>query len=312
MMNRDDARSDFVLAAAGAFLLPLVASLIASIPFYPDGGSWFALGLDLLWLASFTMLVPWVIARHREQGAAAFDLTGKQDAIRRGTIIALPIVLFGTLRAYSQLGSPSAALGLYALPLGGDPTIGEFDLFEFVARILGRTVVIVGSVVFAGFLINRARDAFAEVDIPVVEALRTFGMGAAAASLLMGLLLLLRQSIGLTLWLGSTAVLVLLVLLADRLVYANMSTTRAAILAPGIVTVVLHVFSFGGLFRGDLAAALWFSSLGFGLMVVAACLAGTRATKLAWVMPVAATGLWPTCLSPIGLQQGMSAACFAG
>ncbi len=310
MMNSEDARSDFVLAAAAAVLLPFLADLATAIPFYPAGGSFARHLLDVAWSAVHLMLVPLIIVRYREQGLAGFGLSGDRRVIGQAAILALPLVALGILRGYVRRGSVSAIGGQFALALPGSPAVGGgADVGEILARVLGIVVVAIGSVVLIGFLINRAEDAFRQVGIPLVEALRTYGMGAAAVSAVFGLLAIAGRSLSFGLAAGATLALGALVLLADRLVYGNMSTNRSTILAPAIAVLVFHVLATGGVFGGDLVFGLWWGSLGFGLVVVAACLAQTRATALAFVVPLLAAALYPTCISPISVVQGATTFC---
>jgi hypothetical protein len=312
MMMSDDARSDFVLAAASAYLIPQLGGLLPRLPLYDTLPYLVRVFVQLGLIGAGLMLVPVIIMRFREQGAAGCDLVaGNSAAIRKGLVIALPIAALGVIRGYSLLGGGSALLGEAAIPLGGNPAVTGFDIQEMIFRISRLVVVSVGAVVFSGFLINRARSAFRPVEISAVEALRTYGMGATGISLVLGLLRVVSgRGPGPAVILGSSLVLAMVVLLADRLVHPGQTATRMGILAPGIATAVLHVLAAGGLFGGgDLLTGLWLASLGGGLMVVAASIAGTKATTMAWVTPVLATLLFRSCIAPVSAGQSMLAAC---
>ncbi len=311
MMNSEDARSDFVLAAAGAVLMPFLASLVANLPGYPSPTSLLGELLAIAWMGATLAFVPVVIVRYREQGPKGFALGGSRAVLSKAAVLAVPLLVLGYLRAMALVGPVRAALGRLAIPFAGSPTLGDsgLDPLDVLVRALYLVVLVAGSLVLVGFLIDRARDAFRSVDLPVVEALRTYGMAAAAAGLLFGLLAMVGRGVGASLAIGAPLVVVALVLLADRHVYAGMTTSRAAVLAPAIATAVFHVLATGGVFGGDLVLGLWWGSLGFGLVVVAACLARTGPTALAWTVPVVAAVLWPTCISPVSVVQGAAGFC---
>lgn len=310
-MNSEDARSDFVLAAAGAVLLPFLASLVASIPGHPDAGSLPGRLLVVLWTGVSLAFVPIVIGRYREQGLRAYGLHGSRDVLPRAAMVAVPLVVLGYLRAAAVVGPGPGLAGRLAIPFAGNPAVdgGSGGPLDVLVRALYLAVLVAGSLVLVGFLVDRARDAFRSPEMPVVEALRTFGMAAAAASVVFGLLAVVGRDVPIALALGASVALVLVVLLADRFVFTGMTTTRAGILAPAIATAVFHLLSTGRVFGGDLVLGLWWGSLGFGLVVAAACLARTGATSLAFAVPIAAALLYPTCISPVGLPQGASGFC---
>lgn len=305
----DDARSDFVLAVGGAALLPMIAALVAQVPPYP----WLPLLvrnlLGIGWIGLHLMLVPWAITRHREQGIASYDLDGDRRALRSGLLLAVPIVLLGTLRAYSLQGTWTAFLGLLGGSTVGGPVVAPFDLERLALTYLLVAMTAVGMVVFSGFVVNRARDAFREVSIPTVEALRTYGMAAVGVAFITGLMLVLKQAITFPFAVAAAVGLAALILLADRKIFSGMTTTRASILAPAFATLGLHIMATGGLFSDALLFGLWWGALGFGLMVVVASIAGTSATKLAWVTPVLATAIWPSCMATASISQISSGFC---
>ncbi len=308
MMNSEDARSDFVLAAAGAVLIPYLADLARSLPGYPSDGSSFGTLLAILWLGLTMMFVPIVIGRHREEGLAAYSLAAPRDPLPRVAIIAIPVILLGFLRAMSLVGPLRAVVGRFGIPQGGTPALAAagFDPIELVLRIAYIGTVGVGALVLIGFLVNRAPDAFRSPDLPVVEGLRTYGMGAAGASVFFGLLAVVSRGVGMQLAIGASVALAATILIADRFVVSTMHTTRAAILAPAIASAVFHVLSTGGILGGDLVLGLWLASLGFGIVVVAASLARTGATAIAFAVPIVVTSIYPTCISAVSAIQSGS------
>lgn len=311
MMNSEDARSDFVLAAAAAALLPFVAGFVSGLPGYPVDGIIGGL-LAIVWLGLTMLFVPIVIVRYREEGLSAFSIGGQRQALGKVAVVAVPIVVLGYLRSMSLMGPFVGLLGRLGIPLGGTPTVGApgADLVDLVLRVLYIAVLLVGSIGLTGFLVSRAEDAFRSPDMPVVEALRTFGMGAAAASLVLGLLATVGRGYAITTTIGASLALAATVLLADRFVYGNMTTTRAGIIGPAIATLAFHILSTGGVLGGDLVTGLWWGSLGFGLVVVAASLSKTKATSIAFVVPIVAATLYPTCIAPVSLAQGIGISGF--
>ena len=80
------------------------------------------------------------------------------------------------------------------------------------------------------------------------------------------------------------------VLVADRLVPVAPTTSRATFLAPAIVAVVAHVWSFGG-FRANLPFSLYSGALAAGVVVVLAALIEARRTGWA-IVPLLAAITW--------------------
>ena len=97
-------------------------------------------------------------------------------------------------------------------------------------------------------------------------------------------------------------------LVADRVVTTRRTTPRAAVLTPVVVLVVVHVFAFGGLFRGDLLSGLYAGALAAGTATVTAVLLETRESAWAVVPVYLALHWWPSCLSPLPMEF-FAAAC---
>lgn len=311
-MNADDARSDFVLAAATTLFGGVVASLIVALPVYPRQGV-LAEVLGLAWLFVLTGLVPFLLVRYRDMGLDGFGLDPDRGGLAPGFLLALPVVLLGVARTVG-LGESRGIDGILdgpAVPLTrallgrlsggafGDPTVGPEPsaadaMVDFVFRSASVVLLWVGIVLLFTFLTTRARDGFRRTELPLVEGLRTFGMAAAGLALLFGLLSAVRPGVTLVTSLLNVGALVALVLLSDRYVTKRMSTSRATLLAPAVVALLVHVV--GG---GDLLFNLYAGVMAAGAAIVLAALVETRTHAWAVVPVGAAMALYPTCLSPL-------------
>lgn len=294
--NPEEARSDFVLAAAvalfGPLLLILLRSLLPSV--LEQGVVWAVVSIAALF--AFTGLVPLLLARYRGEGMAAFGLDAPRAAIARGLLLAIPAALVGVMVLWSQpiptvagqavRGQLAALLGaLGFLVSGGGP-------IEALLSVLALATAIVGNVLLYTFLTVKARDGFGRTDITMLEALRTYGALAAAGGLVIGLLLAAIQGGVLRVTLEALA-LFSLVLIADRMVVPGHATTRAAVLAPAIVALLAGVELFGGHLLTSLRSGL----LGAGVIIVVAVLVETRRHAWAVVPLIAAVILYPTALA---------------
>lgn len=295
-MSTEDARSDFILAGAAALVGPMVVALLARIPGYPSRGD-LGIALQLVWVLAVTTFVPWWLVRYRQLGSEGYGYLEDRAGLRSGLLVALPVVVVGMLRTLGRGAS------LATMPLGrlwvGSPVVGDgpsaaqlsLSLLFVVAEI---AVILAAVALLFPFLTVRAREGFRPTEIPLIEGLRTFGMGAAGVSLVLGLMFAFVPSVDLVTILLSVGGLVGMVLLADRLVTRKMRTTRATLLAPAILTILMHVLTRGG----GLLGALFTGVLAAGTVVVIATLIETR--RHAWaVLPVAvALVVYPTCLLP--------------
>lgn len=304
--DTEEARSDFVLTAAALVFGGFIVSLVAMLPFYPRSGIVAAL-LSLAWLFALTALVPLLLARYRDQTADAFGLDTGREAVVPGLALAAPVVVAAVLRSVLLGGTPvRAVLGRFAGAGGFDPRLADpagaaLSLFDLVLAALTVAVLTVGGVLLYTFLTTRARDGFRRVELPLTQALRSFGMAAAGIAALLGLLRSIAGA-GLLPTLVTVAGLVALVLLADRLIPAGVTTGRAAILGPAVVALVAAVVGTGGLF-GNLLGGLFVGSLAGGVAIVIACLVESRRAAWAVVPMVAAMAVYPaSCLSPLSLQ----------
>lgn len=301
-MNPDEARSDFILAAATAVLGPFVVNLVADLPFYPSFDSLLFDLLRIVWIFSLSGLVPLLLVRYRDQGLAGFGLGADRSGVSQGLLLAAPILVIGVLRTWSVIPLPRALFGRLGLAFGGNPVING----DSTSAALDLTLTLVELVAaFAGllllftFLTTRARDGFRQTAVTQVEALRTFGMATAAAALLLGGLNSLGGTTSGTAVLLNVGGLVAIILLADRLVSPGVETSRATVMAPALVALLLHVVRGGGLFSSNLAFGLYAGAMAAGVAIAIAVLVETK--RFAWaVVPAAAMMvLYPTCLSPL-------------
>lgn len=282
----EEARSDFILAAAATLFGPLLVFFLQSLLpplFRGTVGNLVQLALFF----AYTGLVPLLLARYRDQGLEAFGLDEGREGLVPGVLVAVPIVVVAIGLQLALSGDVVAAvLGTLAGVLAGPVAL--------LMTILRAVVVAAAVVLLYTFLTTKARNAFARNEVPQVEMLRTFGIAAAGAGFLAGLLLLVRGGSVLRVLIEALT-LAAVVLLADRFVTASGRTTRATVLAPAIVALVVKLELFGGNFLPSLRGAL----LGAGLVIVVAVLLETR--RYAWAaLPVlVATVLWPTPLIPV-------------
>lgn len=282
----EEARSDFILAAAVTLFGPLILRLLQEVipgVFVGTFGNLLSLGLFF----AYTGLVPLLLARYRDEGIEAFGLDTGREGIGPGVLIALPIVALAIVLQLALSGNVlDSILGTLAGVLVGP--------INALLTLLRAVVVSAAVVLLYTFLTTKARHGFARNEVPQLEMLRTFGMAAAAGGFLVGLLLLVRGGSFLRVALDA-GTLAVVVLAADRFVDAAGRTTRATILAPAIVALIVKVELFSGSFLLSLRGAL----LGAGLAIVAAVLIETRRYAWAAIPVLVATVLWPTPLIPV-------------
>ncbi|MEX2505096.1 MAG: hypothetical protein WD378_09605 [Egicoccus sp.] len=301
-MSREDARSDVILAGATTLFGGIVIGLLSALPLYPRGGV-AGVALDLVWIFVLTGLVPWLLARYRDERLNAFGLDGPR-AWRTGLILVVPIAALGVLRQFVSAGlTDTALLGR----VGGAGFTGVGNATAIALGLLAFVVTSLGALLLTSFLVVRGRDAFRSPDVLLTELLRTFGVGACGVALVLGLL----RSIGPAQLLPTLLQVVglgALVLVADRVVTTRRMAPRAAILTPVVVLGAAHVFAFGGLFRGDLLSGLYAGALAAGTATVTAVLLESREKAWAIVPMYLALHWWPSCLSPLPMEF-FAAAC---
>jgi hypothetical protein len=306
-LSAEDARSDVILAGATTLFGWFAVGILQQLPFYPRSGL-LPLLLQVGWIFVLTGLVPLLLARHRGDGAAAFGLDAPRAAWATGLGLALPVVGLGILRqlVLARDLSLETLTGTLFGRIGGatlSPVVGPSGAFGIAALLQAALFVAMtfGALLLVPFLTARGRTAFRSPDVSLTELLRTFGMGAAAVALLLGLV----RSIGaasplnVLLHVGTLAVVVLL---ADRSVPSGPQAPRAAVLTPVVVVVVSHVLAAGGLFRGDLLTGLYTGALAAGTATVIAVLIETRTRAWAVVPLIVALHWWPSCIGPLALD----------
>lgn len=299
-MWTEDARSDFVLVVAAVVLGGLLLDFVARIPGYPSGG---IVGLALLtaWVAAVTAWPPVALTRYRDLGVAGYGLSRDRGEVASGLVVAAPLLVVGVVRGALDGGTLQTLLGRgaeYALRLPEGQQVTAIPV-----SVLLVVVVAVSSILCFGALTHRSRDAFRGPEMPVREALRTYGMIGAGAGLLLGLLAAAAGSVSALGALLDALAVAGTVLAADRLVDARDRAPRWALVAPPIVAAVLCVFSLGGfLFNPNLLPGLHRGALAFSLVTAFAALLETR--RAAWAaVPLALVAAWaPTCaFLPVGI-----------
>ena len=293
-LSPDDARSDFILAASALVFGTLVVEFVFRIPFYPDGD--LALWLIPVWVVLLMIVPPRFLAQYREQGLDAYGLVGERRSPTEGLLLVAPIVAAGYVRGLA-VGDPVTALLGRLRGFAGGPGLAQLDLLTLVLGVIVLVTAGIGTMYLFGMLVVRARDGFRATDMPLLEALRTYGLGAVAIGTVLGLLVSLAGS-GPPTWavLLDGGAMVAVVLLADRLVDSGDRTTRATMLGPAIVALVAFVFSGGGgLFSANLAVSLYRGAMAAAVVMVLATLLETR--RAAWTaVPLVAATVWaPTC-----------------
>ena len=298
-ISSEDARSDFILAAAAVFLGVQVVTLISSIPGYPNTGTLGA-ALALAWLVLLACAPPYALARYRNQVPGAFAL-GQPD---RGRLSVAVVVASPLLIGYLLTAVFTGDLGDLLVALAGrlhvqGPTLGALEWsVGTVLAIIAVVVVAVGSALTGSFLAVRARDAFRSPDMDLTELVRTFGLGAVGLSFVMGLLAVVRDSGSFLGLLVRTLALLAIVLLTDQYVPPRVTVPRAAIVGPAVAVLVLWIIAFGGPFRGDLLLGLTAGSAAGAVLVAAAALITIRQGAAAALL-LAAAVIYPVGSYPL-------------
>ncbi len=296
-LSPDDAKSDVILAAAVLIFGGLARTIVAQLPLYPQQGV-FALVFELAWIAVLTAAMPWWLSRYRGDGIRAFGLDGDRGALSGGLLLAAPIVVVSISAALINGRSiTSALLGDLGGILGSQaPGMGLFAAAQVgyvILATLGATLVV-------SFLAIRSRDAFPRSpETSLTELVRTFGLGAVGVALVIGVLRSISPMFSIVSALLQVAGAAAIVLLADRKLPSRAAVPRATILAPAIIVLVVHIFAFGGLFRGDLAGGLYAGSLGAAVAVVISALVQLKGVAWAIVPMLVAAHWWSGPFSPL-------------
>jgi hypothetical protein len=287
-IDTEEARSDFILAAAVVIFGPLLYFFtIQILPFLRTGVLGGLLGAAFLFAISG--LVPLLLSRYRDEGAAAFGIdTDASAGVRAGILIALPAVALGLVELFARHGTDPWILA-------GELRQVLLGPFEALIVLVGLAAIFLGGLLLYTFLPTKAYHGFAQNEIPQLEALRTFGLGAAGASVVIGLFVAIGGRVTLTRALIDALALAVMVLLADRLVTPGAMTSRAAVLGPAIIALIVRIELFGP--RGFFAS-LRQALLAAGVVIVIAVL--VRTGRYAWAaLPILlAIALYPSPLSP--------------
>lgn len=299
-LSADEAKSDVILAAAATLFGGVILGWVGAIPLYPDSG---LLGsvVRVLEIAIIVGLVPLLLARYREGTLQqSFAITGEAASFWVGMLVAAPIAVIEIIRRFVVTQSPTDAL--FGRVLFGQPTVASnLDLAQLgnlIIEAVWLVVLALATWMFLSFLIVRSRPAFRSPEMDVTEALRTFGLAAAAGGLVFGLVRSLVVRGGFMMTLLSFVAVVATILIADRYVPGRLETTRATVLAPAIIVLIGHILTGGGFFRGDILSTL---HRGLTSAAVVVALAALVEAKHGWALPaiIAVVALWPMCLSPL-------------
>ncbi len=301
-ISPDDAKSDVILAGATVLFGGLVRGIVAQLPLYPRSGV-LAVVLDLAWILALTAVVPWLLSRYRGDGLGAFGLDGDRSGIAGGIPLALPVIaaqvtlvlLAGGNLVQAFGGRLGGVLGAGGALQPGGPTFLVLQGARFV-------VLSLGAILLVGFLATRSREAFPRSpEMSLTEMVRTFGMGAAALSLLVGLLATLGSLRAFLGMLATVAALVAVLLLADRRIPSRVSVPRATIIAPAVIVLLIHIFATGGIFGGGLINGIYPGALGAGMAIAVSALVQDRAVGWSIVPLLLAAHWWQSTLSPLAL-----------
>lgn len=292
MLSSDDAQTDVILAAATVIFGVNLRAFIVSLAWYPQIST-VRRTLDILWVIAVTALVPLLLARYRGDKRAAFAIRGA--GIFREPLLVLAgvgVVAVTFLALPGVLTTPQAIFGRATSVLG---------LLETLALGLGAFLLIT-------FLSVRANDAYPRSpEMALKQLVRTGGVIAIGVTFVFGLLRALgSRPTGTTVLFALIYALTLTVLLwlTDRAIPYGARVSRAAIVAPIVVVVAAHIFSTGGLFRGDLLTGGYLAAIATGTTLLVASRSHLPGGTVAVLPFMLVIHLWPTCLSPLALPNG--------
>ncbi|MEX0592846.1 MAG: hypothetical protein WD152_05175, partial [Nitriliruptoraceae bacterium] len=252
------------------------------------------------WLIAVTALVPLLLARYRGDRWAAFGLTQPVRGITVGIVVAAPIVAGGIVLGLAGSVAGAAAPAWWWGRLGGAVAVGN-DLVTRIAVVTQFVTLVVGVTLLIAFLATRGASLQRSPQWAPVRMIRTIGLPAVGAALVTGVI---RVIVGWPLLpvIVQVAAVAGVLTLVDRRVRIASPMPRSTVIAPVIIVGVLHLFAAGGLFRGDLLAAVHGGGLAIGVTVATVLLARTRATAWAIVPLFVAVHFWPLCLSPLAIR----------
>lgn len=299
VLDSDDAKTDIVLAGAAAVFGGSVRGFVSQIPGYPRSGIG-ALMVELGWLIAITALVPVLLSRHRGDRWAAFGLTRPVTGLTTGWLVAAPIA---AAAAVVGLVGPASDLGTRAWwwgRLAGAVTVGTSPTAR-IATVLQLVVLIAGATLLVTFLAKRGASLDRSPSWTPVRLARTFAVPATVVAAIAGLT---RVVLGWPLLpvIAQVGALTAVLFIVERRVRVASPVRRATVLAPAVVVAVLHLFAAGGLFRGDLLAAIHSGGLAVGMTVTIVLLATSRIGAWAVLPVMLVVHWWPMCLSPLALR----------
>ncbi|MEX0831934.1 MAG: hypothetical protein WD358_00470 [Nitriliruptoraceae bacterium] len=298
-LDHDDAKTDIVLAGAAAIFGGTIRGFVSQVPGYPRSGM-AAVIVEVAWLIAVTALVPLMLARYRGDRWAAFGLTQPVRGITVGIVVAAPIVAGGIVLGLAGSVAGAAAPAWWWGRLGGAVAVGN-DLVTRIAVVTQFVTLVVGVTLLIAFLATRGASLQRSPQWAPVRMIRTIGLPAVGAALVTGVI---RVIVGWPLLpvIVQVAAVAGVLTLVDRRVRIASPMPRSTVIAPVIIVGVLHLFAAGGLFRGDLLAAVHGGGLAIGVTVATVLLARTRATAWAIVPLFVAVHFWPLCLSPLAIR----------
>lgn len=265
-MSRDTALSDVVLAPAGLVVGTGVVSLFARLPFWPGGIP----GVVILLVAAVVIMLVWPVwlARQRDESSVVGQPVNLGD-LSAGIVAALPLVAGGIgLGLLGQGSLTSTTTLLRRLVLVTTGTTGILQVVLWLVTAAGSFLVIT-------LVARRAPSAFQGPDMAASGVIRTFGLALAGIATVLWMLVSFTGPEPVTIGPVMGLSVAVMVLLVDRMLPARMSLPRFAALAPGIVALVLWLFSgglllgqglLGNLASGAVAAAV---AMAMGLLVIA-------------------------------------------
>lgn len=296
-LSPDDAKSDVILVFAVLLFGGLARTIVAQLPLYPRQGV-LALVFELAWIVALTAAMPWWLSRYRGDGLRAFGLEGDRNAMASGIVLAAPIVVVSVITMMINGRSFTSALlgGVGSILNASGPDTGLL----VAVQIIYVALTTLGATLVVSFLAIRSRDAFPRSpDTSLTELLRTYGLGAAAVALVIGALRSLGPLVSIVAVLLHVAAVAATVLIADRKLPARAAVSRAAVVGPAIMVLVIHIFAFGGLFRGDLPGGLYAGSLAASIAIVISVLVQLKGVAWAIVPMLVAAHWWNGPFSPL-------------
>ncbi len=286
-ISREAAFSDVVLAPAGLVLGSGVVGLLRLVPGWPDG----LVGAIITVVLAIVVMIGWPtwLARQRGESSATPAPLDMAD-VGRSVVLGLPILVAGVLVALAAgLPLDRAAFGRLALVPVSPEGLAQMTLLVVAA---------LGSFLLVVLVARRAAHAFRSPDMSVTAGLRTYGMGAAAVATVLQLLFSIAYDQPISRAPVVGLALAATVLLADRGIPTGLTTTRAAILTPGIMAAALWIVQGGFLLGGPLLPRLAGAATAMTLALCMGVLVQAGRTWSTALLPLAAT-IWLQAIIPV-------------